>query len=335
MRRPAREQVIERGADRVHVAALVDGRTAQLLGRHEPGRTEHDAGARLDRVVVFVVEYARRALWCRRRRARLVALADRLREAPIDHRRLAELPAQDVRRLDVAMHDAALVRVRDRIRRRDDMRQHREASAELGRAPDELFERPPRDLAHDVERRAVRRDAGVVHRHDRRMFESRGDPRLALEAPHRLGIERQRFLERHRAAEQRIVRVDDAAHAAARDLVAVLVAQLRRHLRRRDGRHRRGGVRHHRLHDRFGACAQRHLHRRQWLRLATFGVVCHGQSMSRSCRQEIALDGTYERPREHQPDHAERDRDRQDVPVIVGPLACDHHVRVARIERST
>ena len=187
-----------------------------------PARVLHD--------IVVVVD--QRAARCTGRGS--VGLADRLREAPVDHDGLAELADEDVRRLDVAMDDAALVRVRDRVRRGDDVRQQREPIGELAALADELLERPPRHLAHHVERRAVRRRAGVVHRHDRRMLEPRGDPDLALEPRHRLGIERQRLLERDGAAEHGIGRLDDAAHAAARDLGAHLVAPL--------GRASRGGA---------------------------------------------------------------------------------------------
>ena len=60
---------------------------------------------------------------------------------------------------------------------REHVRQQREPLVEIARARDQLVERPPRDAPHHVERPAVRRDAGVVDRDDRRVLEPRGDPR--------------------------------------------------------------------------------------------------------------------------------------------------------------
>ncbi len=55
--------------------------------------------------------------------------------------------------------------------------------------------------------------------------------------------------------------------------------------------------------------------------------VPHRGTISCSRRQQIALDGAHERPREHESDRGERDRDRQDVPVIGGLLVGDQRVR--------
>ena len=84
-----------------------------------------------------------------------VVLADDLREPPVDHDGLAELADEDVRRLEVAV-DARRGGARARPRRRGEhVRQQREPLAEVGRARDQLVERPPGHLAHDVERPAV------------------------------------------------------------------------------------------------------------------------------------------------------------------------------------
>ena len=48
------------------------------------------------------------------------------RDAPVDQRRLAALAEQDVVRRDVAVHDAVLVRVRERLGDRDEVRQQLE-----------------------------------------------------------------------------------------------------------------------------------------------------------------------------------------------------------------
>ena len=216
VRRLAREQVVERRAERVDIAALVDRRAAQLLGRHEAGRAEHDAGAGLDVVVVVIDERPSGSP----RVGVLVGLADHLREAPVDHDGLAELADEDVRRLDVAMDDAALVRVRDRVRRGDDVRNEREPLARASRrAADQLLERAARRSCAsrrtarrlgDARRRGPARSTGCSSRAVIRV--SRWNRRSAS------AIERERFLERDGAAEHGVGRLDDAAHAAARDL---------------------------------------------------------------------------------------------------------------------
>ncbi len=190
MRRPPREQVVERRAERVDVAALVDRLAAQLLGRHESRRAEHDAGAGLDRITVGHRRGDARDAYLAA--GRIVGLADHLREPPVDHHGLAELARQDVRRLDVAVDDPALVRVGDRVRGGDDVRQQREPCGQLRGAADQLLERPAADLAHHVERRTALGRAGVMDRDDRRVLEPRGDPGLAGEPAYHVGVERQR-----------------------------------------------------------------------------------------------------------------------------------------------
>ena len=256
VRRLAQQQVVERRAERVDIRALVRGRAAQLLRRHEAGRAVDHAGAGLDRVGVVGPRRDQRD------RADLgLGLAHHLREAPVDHDGLAELADEDVRRLDVAVDDAALVRVRDRVRRRDDVGDQAEPLGERGGLPDDGLERLPLDLAHHVERRMAGPGAGVVDRHDRRMLEARGDPDLALEAGERVGVDRERLLERDDATEHGILRLDDAAHTAARDLEAELVAgggqRRRRAEHRRLARHRRRAL----AHGDRGRHARRHLER--------------------------------------------------------------------------
>ena len=84
----------------------------ELLGRHEPGRAEHGAGAGLDRIA------AGRGGGAGRRRI-VVGVVDRLGEPPVDHDGLAELADEDVGRLEIAVDHAAGVGVGDRLRGRD------------------------------------------------------------------------------------------------------------------------------------------------------------------------------------------------------------------------
>ncbi|MDB4962626.1 MAG: hypothetical protein JWP01_2625 [Myxococcales bacterium] len=130
-----------------------------------------------------------------------ILLADHLREAPVDHDGLAELADEDVRRLEVTMDHAALVRVGDSVDRRQHRGQQRQALAQSARARDQLVERTAADPAHDIERTAVGRRAGVIERDDRRVLEPCGDLDLADEPPRDARSLRQDLLERDRASE--------------------------------------------------------------------------------------------------------------------------------------
>jgi len=215
--RLACEQVVERRAERVDIGGLVDIGTRDLLGRHEARRAEHGAVVRPQRA--SGIDGGARLV---------VGLADDLREAPVDQHGLAKAADEDVRRLEIAMDHAAAVRVGHRLGHREDVGQEREPRPELLAFGDQLIERLAADLAHHVVGRAVRRGAGVVDRHDRRMLEPRRDPGLAREAAQRVGIADQHLLDRDGAAQQRVGRFDDAAHAAPRDL---LTADVPAHMR--------------------------------------------------------------------------------------------------------
>ena len=178
VRRLAREQVIQGRAERVDIAARIDLLATELLGRHEAGCAVDDADPGLERVR-GIHEH---------RHPGLLDLADDLREAPVDHDRLAEISDEDVRRLDVAVDDPSLVRVRDRLRRGHHVRDERAPLLDRLAGRDQRFERPAGDLAHHVERRPVRTDAAVVHRDDRGVLEPRGDPDLACEPLERVGV---------------------------------------------------------------------------------------------------------------------------------------------------
>ena len=94
-RRLAGQHLIAEDAERIQIAAAVDRALARgLLGRHVRRRADRDA----------------------RRREPRVALADRARDTEVGHHRAAALRVdQDVVGLDVAVDDAALVGVGERV----------------------------------------------------------------------------------------------------------------------------------------------------------------------------------------------------------------------------
>ena len=187
-------------------------------------------------------------------------------------------------------------------------------SSSVPRAADELLERPAADLAHHVERRAARRVPGVVDRHDRRVLEPRGDLRLALEPrASASGSRDSASLSATVRPSTRVGRLDDAAHAAARDLACRRVAPVLRHRRRASrawggGRPASPGSRHHRRRRcpaRLTPAGMLHRpaplgRRRSGRRLAVgHACVCHARVGSRS-----RFDRANQRPREQQADRA-------------------------------
>ena len=122
---------------------------------------------------------------------------------------------ENVRRLDIAMHDAPGMR---RVERIGDLRAPIEQQIDGKRPPAEAFpKRLPLDQFHHQKRPAFVL-AHVVDRADARMIESRGRARFALEAfergriPHE--VLRQEF-QRHLAPQPRIFGAKNLAHAAA------------------------------------------------------------------------------------------------------------------------
>jgi hypothetical protein len=227
--------VIEDRPERVDVRALVHARAAGLLRRHVRGRPHHRA---VHRELRARARRGARIGGAIRRRAREREI---LGDAPVDHHRLAEGSHEHVVRLEITVDDAAAVRVRDGLRHVDDVGQEREALGERALARDGLLERSARDELHRVEDLPARPPRGVVERDDGRVLELRRDQRLAEEAG--LGVAAaavEQLLERHRPAEPPIGRAQDAPEAAARDLardlVALVIAEVERELRRRGGR---------------------------------------------------------------------------------------------------
>jgi hypothetical protein len=154
----------------------------------------------------------------------MVGVAELRGQPPVDEHRLAELADQDVVGLEIAVEDAARVDVGDRVGHRQHVRHQRQPPGQPVGPRDDLVERLAADHPHRVERRAVVERAGVVDRHDRRVLEPAGQRDLADEARGGLGGAIQRDLDHDRAVEAAVVSGDDAAHAAAGQLGAELVA---------------------------------------------------------------------------------------------------------------
>ena len=92
--RSPRQHLVEHGAERKHVGAMIDGQAAHLLRRHVAERAEHDAG---------VGRHARR------RGSFVGAGFDRLGETEVENLDVVVARDHHVLGLQVAMHDAARV----------------------------------------------------------------------------------------------------------------------------------------------------------------------------------------------------------------------------------
>ena len=212
VRRLSREQVIEDGADREHVGALVDLCDARggLLGRHVGRRAEQRsrdggvlrAGGRAERGVDGLDA--------------LADLAPHLRDPPVEQHRLAVLAEHDVVGFHVAVDDAVLVGKRERVRQPHDGRQQRHAIAHRPRRRHAGGQGLAAHEAHRVEGRAVLADAALVDRRNARVLEVAGDDGLdgeAVQQPLRSHAGQQLF-HRDGAAELPIFGHDDPPHPA-------------------------------------------------------------------------------------------------------------------------
>ena len=128
------ERKVEHEAERVDVAAGVEGLAARLLGRHVFGRAEHDA--RLGQAGIVV---------------------DGLGDAEVEHLDADAAPLgvdeHDVVGLDVAVDDLALVGLAEHLTRLHGDAHHMVGRHALARAAHELPERDALDVLHrDVER---------------------------------------------------------------------------------------------------------------------------------------------------------------------------------------
>ena len=174
-------------------------------------------------------------------------LIEHAREPPVEHVDLAEVAEHDVRRLEIAMDDAARVGELDREADVDEPREDLAAWPLLAHGlllraiREHIGERRAGQSLHHEVRVAVPIDAEIVDRHDRRMLEPTLDVRLAKESRDRFRVAPlgEQDLHRDLAIDARVVREPYLAHAAAANLGAELVALVFAGRRDRD-RHRPG-----------------------------------------------------------------------------------------------
>ena len=195
------------------VGSLVDGLAAGLLGRHVGRGAEDDPGSRAG-----VGESGGLRQLAGRPAARTAATPG-LGEAEVEHLDLAVGRQLDVGGLQVAVDDAVLVRLLERL---GDLLRDRDRFVHGDRAAREAFrEVLAGDELHrqEVEGGAVgqRRALESVDVGDVRVVEGGEQLRLALEAGEALRILRQlgrQHLDRHVAAELRVAGAGDLAHPA-------------------------------------------------------------------------------------------------------------------------
>ncbi|MCO5166675.1 MAG: hypothetical protein M9894_09950 [Planctomycetes bacterium] len=192
----ARQRHVEHDPEGPHVGGGGEGAQVarDLLGRHVDGRADQVALAR--------------------ERARRVVEA---RQAEVGDPRLAVGADQHVRRLEVAVQDAARVRVVHGV---GDPRQEVDGAVERqGAAVEQVLERGPGDEVHGEERDPLV-DAVAVDGDDVPAREARQRAGLALEALARVGVvvADDEDLERHVAPALEVAGAEDHAHVPAGDL---------------------------------------------------------------------------------------------------------------------
>ena len=225
------EQLVEHDAEREHVGAPIDGLLADLLGRHVVRRAAGNVVAGL----------------------RVVLMGD-ARDAEVEHARLGAADHEDVRRLDVAVHDTLAVRVGKRV----GDAAHDQRGLHRRRLPAFLTQLAQvaalQQLHRDVG--VVVADAGVEHRHDVRMAQAGSGARLVEEERVERGallgrdLEIQR-LDRDQPRQQRVVRGVNRAEPAFADAVLQRIAADVA-----DRRHRVAGLADAAGFERCGRCAR-------------------------------------------------------------------------------
>jgi hypothetical protein len=200
-RRLQREALVQHGAEREHVAARIERQALHLLGRHVLRRAS-DGAHRGDR------------------HRGLVA-----RQTEVGQHRAAVGAQDDVGRLDVAVHEAAGVRM---VEGSGDLRDHLHQGAQRRRGVPAAFaqllqvpiERQALDELHRQPVHALGR-ADVVDADDVRVMQAGQRQCLAAQACQRCRVVAHvgaQHLERDAAVERELARLVDDPHAAAPDL---------------------------------------------------------------------------------------------------------------------
>jgi len=204
---PARGHLVEEASEREHVRPLVHGLPERLLGRHRRGCPEDLARER-----------HARGRGGRRPLPRAGPLVQELREPEVEELRVPRRRHDDVRRLEVAMDDAAAVSVRERAREgRREAQDLLEGEALVGEVAVERL--AVDELERDVV--AAVRLADLEERRDVRMGEPGGGLGLAQEAPPALGVRaerRRQEFDRHFASGPAVAGEVNVSHAAGADL---------------------------------------------------------------------------------------------------------------------
>ncbi len=217
--------LVEHGAEAEQIRTDIEWLGARLLGRHVRDRPHRHTRPR-ERVRLFRV-----------RRGRRVRGRDghRLRQPEIEQLRLPAIGDENVRGLDVTMHDPASVRGVQGV---GDLQRVLDGRVQLDRsALEQLVEGHAFEILHDDERLAgVLVD--VVDGADVRMVERRCGPCFALEPLERAGrsdVCGRQQLDRDGSQQLRVFRLEDHAHAARADLFEdpVVRDRLVDHRRRR------------------------------------------------------------------------------------------------------
>ncbi len=211
-----RQHLVDHATEGPDVGARVHLLPARLLGAHVGGGAHDHAGLR-------------RRRGDRRRQLRVVArrafLLERLRQPEVQHLDRAVRRQRDVRRLQVAVHDAVVVRGLERFGNpRGDAQRLLDRQRPL---LEHLRQVAPVDQLHRQEAHPVDL-VQPVDRRDVRMVQRGQQLRLALEAgqAHRVG--RQPLgqdLDRHRAVEGGVERLPDRTHAPFADLLDQAVVE--------------------------------------------------------------------------------------------------------------
>ncbi len=207
----ARHHLVEHDAEREEIRAVIDGKPERLFGAHIAGRADHLADLRAHQLAGIGVADPRDAE------------IEQLGGQPV-------VGEQDVRGLDVAVHDAARMRIGERVGHLHAERQ----DALIGHAAlrlEHLVERPAGDQLHRDIGDAIGL-ADVVDRRDIGMAERAGRGRLAQEAAPDFGIAaifRLERLDRDDPVDPGVVRAEHLRHRAFADARVDPVAAEHRH----------------------------------------------------------------------------------------------------------